>query len=365
MSAVEGTDSYDALAEDLRALRHAAGSPSFTEIAVRVGQVREARGTDPGRARPARTTVYDTFRAGRSRMDGALVADIAEALDAPDPQSWRDRCGRIQHALEESRLRPAASEDVDDEPTEDPTQDTEADAGAGAVPAPGPLPLVPADPATVQGTRFLLLAGCVALNLVGILVIRATGLPLYFDTIGIAVAALALGPWAGAAAAVATHAFSFLLIPSSSPLFAAVSVTAALVWGYVWRHLRQRGALTPPIGLHLLVGLCCSVVATPMLWLRFHGFGGHTAGQLQNIFNGRIEPEWVTVFLTNLSTSMPDKLLSGVIAVAVIPVALRVITRITKSAELAAAPSSAPAPRHEASQRPRTAVTPPPGASVR
>lgn len=36
MSAVEGTDSYDALAEDLWALRHAAGSPSFTEIAVRV-----------------------------------------------------------------------------------------------------------------------------------------------------------------------------------------------------------------------------------------------------------------------------------------------------------------------------------------
>ncbi len=325
MSAVEGTDSYDALAEDLRALRHAAGSPSFTEIAVRVGQVREARGTDPGRARPARTTVYDTFRAGRSRMDGALVADIAEALDAPDPQSWRDRCGRIQHALEESRLRPIATDDVDDEPTRDPTPDAEP----GPVPAADPLPPAPADPAPAQGTRLLLLAGCVVLNLVGILVIRATGLPLYFDTIGIAVAAL------------------------------------ALVWGYVWRHLRQRGALTPPIGLHLLVGLCCSVVATPMLWLRFHGFGGHTAGQLQNIFNGRIEPEWVTVFLTNLSTSMPDKLLSGVIAVAVIPVALRVITRITKSAELAAAPSSAPAPRHEASQRPRTAVTPPPGASVR
>ena len=361
MSAVEGTDSYDALAEDLRALRHAAGSPSFTEIAVRVGQVREARGTDPGRARPARTTVYDTFRAGRSRMDGALVADIAEALDAPDPRSWRDRCGRIQHALEESRLRPIATDDVDDEPTRDPTPDAEP----GPVPAADPLPPAPADPAPAQGTRLLLLAGCVVLNLVGILVIRATGLPLYFDTIGIAVAALALGPWAGAAAAVATHAFSFLLIPSSSPLFAAVSVTAALVWGYVWRHLRQRGALTPPIGLHLLVGLCCSVVATPMLWLRFHGFGGHTAGQLQNIFNGRIEPEWVTVFLTNLSTSMPDKLLSGVIAVAVIPVALRVITRITKSAELAAAPSSAPAPRHEASRLPRTAVTPPPGASVR
>lgn len=325
MSAVEGTDSYDALAEDLRALRHAAGSPSFTEIAVRVGQVREARGTDPGRARPARTTVYDTFRAGRSRMDGALVADIAEALDAPDPRSWRDRCGRIQHALEESRLRPIATDDVDDEPTRDPTPDAEP----GPVPAADPLPPVPADPAPAQGTRLLLLAGCVVLNLVGILVIRATGLPLYFDTIGIAVAAL------------------------------------ALVWGYVWRHLRQRGALTPPIGLHLLVGLCCSVVATPILWLRFHGFGGHAAGQLQNIFNGRIEPEWVTVFLTNLSTSMPDKLLSGVIAVAVIPVALRVITRITKSAGLAAAPSSAPAPRHEASRLPRTAVTPPPGASVR
>ncbi|MCT1997267.1 hypothetical protein M3C58_03455 [Brachybacterium muris] len=197
------------------------------------------------------------------------------------------------------------------------------------MPAADPLPPAPADPAPAQGTRLLLLAGCVVLNLVGILVIRATGLPLYFDTIGIAVAAL------------------------------------ALVWGYVWRHLRQRGALTPPIGLHLLVGLCCSVVATPILWLRFHGFGGHTAGQLQNIFNGRIEPEWVTVFLTNLSTSMPDKLLSGVIAVAVIPVALRVITRITKSAGLAAAPSSAPAPRHEASRLPRTAVTPPPGASVR
>lgn len=302
MSTAEETDSFDALAGDLRALRHEAGSPSFTEIAVRVGRIREARGAENAGTRPARTTVYDTFRAGRSRMDGALAADIAEALGASDPQAWRERCGRIQFALEQSRSRTAHPTDSSPEPPPERT----------------PSSSVPARP-----RRALLLAGCVVLNLLGILVIRVTGLPLYFDTIGISFAAMAFGPWMGVLVAVLTHLLSFLLIPHSSLWFLAVSVACALVWGYGWRLMRGWGAQSPPITLHLAVGVVSSLVATPILWFRFHGFGEHAAGQLQNVFAERIPLEWLTLFLTNLSTSLPDKVLSGLVAAALIPVLLR------------------------------------------
>lgn len=82
-------ESLDVLCARLRALRGRAGSPSYAEIARRVGEVRAARGRcgRPAR-RPSRITVYDCFRDGRARLDIELVVDIAEVLDAPEPASW-------------------------------------------------------------------------------------------------------------------------------------------------------------------------------------------------------------------------------------------------------------------------------------
>ena len=69
----------------LTLLRAQAGSPSFGEIARRVGHLREQRGQP--HTRPGRTTVYDLFRPGRSRVDPDLLRDAALALGASEDEA--------------------------------------------------------------------------------------------------------------------------------------------------------------------------------------------------------------------------------------------------------------------------------------
>ncbi|WP_426309943.1 tetratricopeptide repeat protein [Cellulosimicrobium sp. E-16] len=84
-----GAGSVDELAARLRALRTWAGDPSYTEIARRVGALRTARGVPAAEARPGRVTVYDVFRAGRTRLDVDLLADVAQVLGDTRPAGWR------------------------------------------------------------------------------------------------------------------------------------------------------------------------------------------------------------------------------------------------------------------------------------
>ncbi|MFF2267978.1 tetratricopeptide repeat protein [Cellulosimicrobium cellulans] len=84
-----GAGSVDELAARLRALRTWAGDPSYTEIARRVGALRTSRGVPAAEARPGRVTVYDVFRAGRSRLDVDLLADVAQVLGDRRPAAWR------------------------------------------------------------------------------------------------------------------------------------------------------------------------------------------------------------------------------------------------------------------------------------
>src|SRR4051794_25811352 len=72
--AVDGlAGSYDEIAQDLKQLRFAAGDVSYAEIVRRIAVHRERNGVDAGNSRPARTTVYDAFRTGRTRVNPQLV----------------------------------------------------------------------------------------------------------------------------------------------------------------------------------------------------------------------------------------------------------------------------------------------------
>lgn len=75
----------DELCLGLGRMRIEAGSPSYAEIARRIGQLRTG-------AEPAKVTVYDCFRPGRRRVDDALVGDIVRVLggDPADAALWRD-----------------------------------------------------------------------------------------------------------------------------------------------------------------------------------------------------------------------------------------------------------------------------------
>jgi tetratricopeptide (TPR) repeat protein len=83
-----GVADLDAFARALRELRRDAGSPSFSEIAARVAELRARRGS---RDAPGKITVYDCFRSGRRRLDAALVRDIVLTLGytETDADAWR------------------------------------------------------------------------------------------------------------------------------------------------------------------------------------------------------------------------------------------------------------------------------------
>ena len=75
----------DELCLGLGRMRVEAGSPSYAEIARRIGQVRAG-------AEPPKVTVYDCFRPGRRRVDDGLVGDIVRVLDGTpeEAERWRE-----------------------------------------------------------------------------------------------------------------------------------------------------------------------------------------------------------------------------------------------------------------------------------
>src|SRR5699024_4797122 len=82
-------ETYDALVTELRELREQVGQPSYAEVARRIAAHRIDNGVEEFAAMPARTTVYDAFRLGRSRMDPVLISEIARALGESEEDATR------------------------------------------------------------------------------------------------------------------------------------------------------------------------------------------------------------------------------------------------------------------------------------
>ncbi|WP_435744413.1 hypothetical protein [Microbacterium sp. PMB16] len=80
----------DDLCVGLVRLRVADGSPSYAEIARRIGRLRVGE-------EPAKVTVYDCFRPGRRRVDSRLVGDIVRVLgrDEREAERWRDMASAL------------------------------------------------------------------------------------------------------------------------------------------------------------------------------------------------------------------------------------------------------------------------------
>lgn len=96
----------DAIANDLRALRTAAGGTSYAEIVRRVEERRASRGIPEHERRLARSTVYDCFKAGRKRIDIDLSVEIAAALGLTDEHlpRWLERCVAAQAAADSASV---------------------------------------------------------------------------------------------------------------------------------------------------------------------------------------------------------------------------------------------------------------------
>ena len=284
-------NSYDDIAHDLQLLRFAAGDISYAEIVRRIAAHRELGGVDASNARPARTTVYDAFRAGRTRVNPQLVGEIARVLGASEAEvaQWELRC---LHARRNSRAVPGAVPEAEPEPIT-------------------PQPSVIGETVPARRRKLMLVLACVGLNVLGFTLVAWLGLPLYFDMVGTAIVAIVLGPWAGVAVGLSTNAIGLAITDSSSIAFALVNIAGALVWGYGARRLRLCQTFPRYVLLNVLVALSCSLVASALLVLVFNGGTGHASETTTRNLAAMGNSMYLAVLGSNLIHSLADKLLTG------------------------------------------------------
>ncbi|PRB69217.1 ECF transporter S component [Arthrobacter sp. MYb213] len=302
---------FDLIAEDLQRLRLDAGDVPYAEIVRRISSHRISQGVAPGASRPARSTVYDAFRAGRTRLNVELISEIVRALGGTDEdvENWRNRClraraDRVTYVPEPENHPNSQGVDVVESPgikqVEDSTQSEEPSRRRRL------------------GRRILLIVSSIAINLLGFWLVATLGIPLYLDMLGTAIIAMILGPWAAVAVAIATNLVGTSITDSSSLAFILVNVTGALIWGYGFRWVRRGGSLKRYYLLTFFVALSCSVVATIILFFVFHGGTGHASEITRANLDAYGMPLIVTVFASNLLYSLADKMLTAFLAVMVL-----------------------------------------------
>ncbi|MBE7323256.1 ECF transporter S component [Nocardioides sp. Y6] len=287
------TGRWDHVARQLQEWRRAADEPSYAEIALRISRRREAEGFEPAAARVGRTTVYDAFRLGRSRVNRRLVREIAVALDveAAAVEDLLDAPAPVVSERPESVARPAL---VEQEPVE-------------------PTPVAVPRPRGMRGAVLLMLT-CVALNLLGRQFVDLLGVPIYLDMVGTALAAVVLGPWRGAAVGATTNLLGVVVSGAVSLPFAVVNVVGALVWGYGVHRFGMGRTPARFFGLAVVVALACSVTAVPILHFLYEGAAGHQHVQLMENILALSHRYAVALWGGNLIASVADKLISAFVA---------------------------------------------------
>jgi len=294
---VQAVSMLDQIADDLQQLRTDNGCPSYSDIALRIAKTREAQGVAPEAARIARSTVYDCFKTGRTRINPALVGETVLAITGDDEQAaaWVKRC---QSARGDSEHKTNSS----------PTRQDLADQ------LPGPLPM------TTLMTLVVWVActgGNILLDVFTTLTFYGT-FPLYLDMIGTAITSMVLGPWWGVATGVTVNLVLVSVNGTASIPFAIVQVVGALVWGYGVRKFHMAKTL-PRYGLlNVIVAAACSLTAVPILLVVFDGWMANPT--LQSVADRMMEArdQLVTaIFSVNFLTSLVDKAIAGFIALIV------------------------------------------------
>ena len=326
---MEHATSLDDITAGLQNLRIESGNVSYAEIARRITLHRIASGNSLRGAQIARSTVYDYFRMGRTRLNADLVAEIVLALtdDNELAANWKAKC-LAAHA-----------------PASNPQATDAANSTFSTIDSHAPQAVTPANrvnskPATIQHKGVvghgkiipIILAVGILANLLPYVVSQTVlggHVPLFFDMVGTALVAIALGPWWGAVAAIVTQGIGVGIgyatgWVDTSLLFAPVAIVGALIWGYGVHRYQLARSLPSFMTLNAIVGTACTLTAFIIIMLAFDGQPMQSVVQLmsdQAVAFG--VPQAVAVFLTNLMVSIVDKTLAGLIAILAINGALR------------------------------------------
>lgn len=270
---------WDVLIERLQAHRESVGSPSYGEIADRIKQDRMDRGAPEFAAHIARSSVYDAFRLGRSRINVPLVREIAQALGAKPEQVdvWISACDKpVRESSDEVIARPTLSQSL-----------------------------------------WLMLA-CLGINMLGREFVDYFQLPVYLDMVGTAIAAIALGPWRGAAVGASTNIVGIIGSGWISLPFALVNVVGALVWGYGVRRFGMGRSLPRFFLLNVITAVSCTLVAVPIIAIFLGGKLRTGHDMVTDVIQNSVDTFAIALGFSNMLTSGADKLLSGFIALVVL-----------------------------------------------
>ena len=286
----------DRIAEDLQRLRADNGCVSYQEIVSRITKAREAKGMAPAVARIARTTVYDCFRTGRTRINPELVGEIVSVLTSDDEQAeqWVQRCKTAQTNGGKSSAKERERQEI-----------------TWSLPDPRPRSF---------WFNLLVTLACVWANLLFAFWTRyffKDHFPLYVDMIGVAVVAMVLSTRWGVVAAVMSQVFGLLWGPSSwhNFMFVFVAVAGALVWGLGIHRFHMARSFLRYIGLNVIAGIVCSMVAIPVLLIFFGGSMEMLSSQsMADALMAAGRQFVVSMFSANLVVSLADKLLAGIVA---------------------------------------------------
>ena len=298
---------WDTLILELHRLRDAAGVPTYAALTRDLIAQRMAEGQDEHAARIARSSVHDAFRFGRSRINARLVKELVQVMGG-DPASvdgWIASCTNPTLA---SAPPPVAVPPVEQ-----------------GEPEPARAPVV-----TVR-QQLALAAGCLVLNLLGRHFVDFFELPIYLDMVGTAVAAIVLGPWRGAAVGGLTNLLGAAGSGWVSLPFALVNIFGALVWGYGVRRFDMGRSLPRFFCLNVITAVCCSLLAIPIIALVLDGGLRNGHDVITELINQSISTFHVALGISNLLTSLGDKLVSGFVAlviISVLPLALRARARL-------------------------------------
>ena len=289
--------SLDAVVSRLQAVRAQAGQRSFGDIALGVSRVRRARGVSAEHSRVGRTTVYDAFRTGRRRLDADLVADIVRALTGDEElaTTLATQCRAAQVGARSAQQ------------------------SEGLAPASAPPEIATVATSSLAGRVVVaVMLGCVAINLLGRGLVDLLGLPIYLDMVGTAFSAIVLGPWWGCLVGVTTNVAGVGVSGPESLWFTPVNVAGALVWGHGVRRWALGRSIPRFFVLNVLVALGCTMIAAPIIVLAMGGFGQHGSGDITGSMLALSHSLWLSVSVSNLLTSISDKLIAGFVSLALV-----------------------------------------------
>ncbi|MBP1327190.1 energy-coupling factor transport system substrate-specific component [Leucobacter exalbidus] len=164
------------------------------------------------------------------------------------------------------------------------------------------------------GTVVWVMIAAVLINRIGRELNVHFGLSLFLDMIGTCIAAIVLGPWYGAAVAVASQGLALFTYFDSGIFFGLVNVTGALVWGYGIRYFKMGSDFCRFALLGVAAALACSAVGVPIN-LILTGLSSEEATVFDALQS--LGPAFAVALLSeNVITSVIDKLLASFLALA-------------------------------------------------